>query len=521
MKRILVLTSLIIFAAVVIAYLSLFRYARQVILLVPLDSRPVNTQYAQMLGKLGGAEVILPPPEKLDLYLKPAPADELLAWLEENRDLAGKMVISVNEIINGGLIASRDAASYSDLRSRLDRLATFLKNNKNKDITLLYIVPRHLPSQFTDLWNYREDLARWAELVGRLENDDRQQFTEKEEAFLRVEVSRLERKLPPQILASYKAVYQGAENLAGALFDLTQASLCKELVVGIDDAVPYGLNSRVFERLQAAAAQKGLGERIKFIHGADDLTMLVLARKIAGPAKKASVAVTWLNPADQETIFPYEGVSAGEMTRERVEYLGASLEESGRIAVYIHSQPLRDPAYARSLCDTLQGRRSRDGIIALADIACTNRADEGLLEAVGVDKLYETADAYAGWNTAGNSIGTVLAHGLLLDYHHSRFPKDLKGLEAHRDFQAVRIIDDYLFQGIVRREFNRWAQKEGIDTADFGSRWGEANQKLRELMTPHLQDLGYEKYTVVFPWARSFEIKVTVPVSGQAAKRSS
>jgi hypothetical protein len=30
---------------------------------VPLDERPVNTRYPQMLGAIAGAEVLLPPPE--------------------------------------------------------------------------------------------------------------------------------------------------------------------------------------------------------------------------------------------------------------------------------------------------------------------------------------------------------------------------------------------------------------------------------------------------------------------------
>ena len=33
------------------------------IALVPLDERPVNTRYPQMLGAIGGANVLLPPPE--------------------------------------------------------------------------------------------------------------------------------------------------------------------------------------------------------------------------------------------------------------------------------------------------------------------------------------------------------------------------------------------------------------------------------------------------------------------------
>ena len=77
----------------------------------------------------------------------------------------------------------------------------------------------------------------------------------------------------------------------------------------------------------------------------------------------------------------------------------------------------------------------------------------------------------------------------------------------------MRIIEDYLYQGLIRDKFNEWAQREGIDANDFGPRWDEANRKLHELLAPLLAELSYAGYTAVFPWPRSFEIRVIPPTS--------
>ena len=51
--------------------------------LVPLDERPVNTRYPQMLGAIGGADVLLPPPAIRGRQRDPADLPAVAAWLRE------------------------------------------------------------------------------------------------------------------------------------------------------------------------------------------------------------------------------------------------------------------------------------------------------------------------------------------------------------------------------------------------------------------------------------------------------
>ena len=52
--------------------------------LIPLDERPVNTRYPEMIAQIGGATMHLPPTGNCSaLYRQPARCDDLLRWLEE------------------------------------------------------------------------------------------------------------------------------------------------------------------------------------------------------------------------------------------------------------------------------------------------------------------------------------------------------------------------------------------------------------------------------------------------------
>lgn len=210
MKRVWAMLGMLALAVAAGVWLYSGLTPRQDILFIPLDSRPVNTQYARILGEMGNVRVILPPDELLDSYLKPAAADELITWLEANSERADSIIIFANELFNGGLIASRNLASYTGVEQRLERFAEYLRKHKNKKITVLFVLPRQLPSQFTELWAYRDGLTRWGEL------SDRQlqyELSGEEKAALENELLLLEREIPPAILREYAGIYQAAAQL--------------------------------------------------------------------------------------------------------------------------------------------------------------------------------------------------------------------------------------------------------------------------------------------------------------------
>lgn len=491
-------------------YYALPSLMRQQIAVVPLDSRPVNTQYLKILGNIANAEVLLPPEEYLDLYVKPAQTEKIMEWLIKSSPM-NKYIISANELFNGGLIASRDGKSYLNREKQEQSFKSFLFENQNKDIAVLYVLPRHLPSQFTRLWEYRQTLTFWAELQDKLAHarqaEARGEKTVFDKAKLQDEISLVEKNIPPDILQEYGNIYIYAEERVNYLLSLATEGLIDELVIGLDDTAPYGLNIKLYRQLMDNISAENSRKNVELLHGADDLSMLMLAKMVGNKERKPAFDITYLTAQDAERIFPFEGIPLKEMVTERIKYLQGSMDPRGSIKLAIHGYPA-DKKSAEGEWEKIKAMKMKENIVAMADIAYTNRADKKLVEYIGEANIYEYVDCYAGWNTAGNSIGTVLAHSVLLDDLQQRWGEKKKNWYYHKLFQQLRILDDYIFQAELRSIFNKWAEEVKLSPHNFSTRWQEANKKIKELLNEKSSNPKILNYDMVFPWPRSFEIKV-------------
>ena len=59
--------------------------------------------------------------------------------------------------------------------------------------------------------------------------------------------------------------------------------------------------------------------------------------------------------------------------------------------------------------------------------------------------------AYGGWNTAGNTLGTVLAHAVLRILAR-QYGDDPEQTRAHYEFLFLRLLDDYFYQARLRSQ---------------------------------------------------------------------
>jgi hypothetical protein len=159
------------------------------------------------------------------------------------------------------------------------------------------------------------------------------------------------------------------------------------------------------------------------------------------------------------------------------------------------------------------------------DAAKVNGAWAPLIDSVKPDRVYRYVDAYAGWNTSGNSLGTVMAQLLFWEAAQGFSGQARRKASIdNENLQKLRIIDDYVFQSIVRQKLIAWTVEQGYPYLSFGGRWLEANDKLGELMeqalsawpglapsrdpaTRETSQVPYWQYR--FPWPRSFEIRIS------------
>ena len=74
------------------------------ILLLPIDERPCNYLFPQMMTEGSEYEVICPPLSVMPHQKKPGDCDRLFAFLQEHMATADAVLLSLNTLIYGGLV---------------------------------------------------------------------------------------------------------------------------------------------------------------------------------------------------------------------------------------------------------------------------------------------------------------------------------------------------------------------------------------------------------------------------------
>lgn len=516
------------------------------IAMVPLDSRPVNTDLPQQLAEIGGLHVALPPASLLDQFLTPSDRAGLMEWLKNQASESDLLVLHLNELLFGGLIESRTDSQYQDAEAKMADLEALLSapEIRSKTIVLVYVLPRLLPSQYDPaMWAYQDALCGYSRLRHQLSENPGNQA-------LRKAFEEQQTAIPREILAHYDMLFLEAGQVGNRLLDWADQRLADEVVIGLDDAAPYGMNVQVFQGLQETSQGQ---DQVYFLHGADELASLIIARHALAPLGSESLLPVFLTPGDETLVPPYEAASLKENFEEKKHYLYAPLasEQASAFAGSIHGavenlrnarQPAARPKYvvihSRAVLDASQISRAwqqvaqlrtalpSSPLIGLADTAQINGASKAFIDGIGLGAVYHYTDVYAGWNTAGNSMGTVISHLLFLEEGQTlRGSGRLASLEAHQKLQRLRLIDDYLYQIQVRSAFNQWAQTNGYAYLSFGDRWPEANAKIQSMMEEALapypglmpENTSESKagYRFSFPWPRSFELHIQPSTEGE------
>lgn len=490
------------------------------IALMPLDSRPCNTQYPALLAEAGGAALSLPPDEAMDDFLTGADTDARWTWLEEASASADQLVIFTNSLFCGGLIASRNSAAYDDVAADLERLqalCTAFKQEEGRSVTVVQVLPRLSPNQYDD------DLAPY---YGALTNYGKAW----DEADAAGEAAPAQADGVPQaVLDEYCALHEKSADLAAALNSMAEDGTIDRLFISQDDGASACPANITFRDLSYVVA-----DNTQLIHGVDELSMLLVSDLAADGLEATPVRLVYSDAADAERLYPYEPVSLGAMAAEKIALGGLTVDEDAADTLYVHTDTSDAAATEEAIAAAEEAGR-----FALADVAATNKADPALTETLLSPESLAALDAYAGWNTAGNSIGTVCAELralAALDARWDSLSADAQqwAVTALYTFRAVRLAEDVCYMAESRNALTTAFLADGLSdaTGAFVSEDArtEANARLSDTFAAyaetlaalfngsHTLDLGSRQIGVtiadfsssaVFPWARSFEIEVT------------
>ena len=507
------------------------------ILLVPLDSRPPCREFVVNGGKIIGREIITPPTEYMDYYSKPGDTKALRHWLAEQAGGADAVILSIDQLLSGGLLAAREAhIAPSDIAELANDLRALHAAHPSIPLHAFYILPRAIPQDGLEGWRERRALLAYARLLGRAGEG------------LPVDAEEMERlrgEFPPDYLQRYLAHFEESTALASMLIELTEEGVLARLVLGQDDGEEYSVGNLKKAELAAMLAQKNIApERAMIVHGADEIALSMLTR-IAVDELRASgkdaprISLRYADEAIGAMVFPFMAVSNDATVREKIAMLGASLVEDSEdrdLTLFISAGDsnadtlgTRAPAAA-----AIRDMMARGMPVALVDLSRHFHAEETLLPMLIEKNVPVNAlTAYAGWNTASNAIGTALSEALL--YHCAM---QCAGSDEEREaytyanlaFLTGRIAEDefYLKETIDRvNNTLRIAGYRNTADLDLTKNWRWANDLLTHDLDRRIRSyessaafrapfqqgdmqlgLVRSNITAYYPWPRTFEVRL-------------
>lgn len=444
-----------------------------IIALVPLDERPVNTRYPQMLGAIGGADVRLPPPEIRGAGRVPADLNAVTAWLQEAASAADAAVVSADYLGFGNLISAR--ISQDSAARVLSRLGLLADLNPTCPVHAFSLITR--VSNADDAVEEPEYWAQWGTKFYRYARLYHQ--AERGESKDAEELARLDAALPHALKADWLTRRLRNHTVNLGLLDMAARGQIASLRLTSDDTSPLGFPSRERDWLGGWPRLIGpvLQDRVLMHPGADEVGSALLSHLLMERAGRTPrVGIVYSHPGDGALVAPYEDRPVRETVEGQVRACGCSVADLSdgcdfTLAVATPSprrtdyrpeydaddRQERTPAYRAFLAE-LARWQARGTPVALADVAYPNGSDplltELLLAADSPLALGRLA-AYGAWNTAGNTLGVVVAQAacaLLIDGDGAR-------ALAQRIFLTHRFLEDWGYQTLTRREARAEAER--------------------------------------------------------------
>lgn len=469
------------------------------VLIVPLDDRSVNYECLALLGEAAGFDVLLPPKEWLGTPWRTGQMEQISAWLEENAARAAALVVAVDTLGYGGLVNSRRSGDpFDTVMQRLDVLRRIKRAHPALTVLAFNVLMRINRGSDAE-----EEKAYWATYGAQmfrlsvLEDRVAMAVATPEE---REELAALRPAIPPDVLEDYLGGRARNHAVNRRMIEWTAEGIFDYLIVPQDDTVAYGWNIAESRRLRQLVRRLNLAQRVSIYPGADETGMLLLARYAAGRAGfTPRVCLRYSGSGADRVITAYEDRPMTEMVKAHLGplggvvvadpaeadlhlYINAPAEEQGngpeqyvlelgdaeleRLPPAIRTEVLayqrqphlagtlrelhtvrRDlPEFVRSLAAALAAGRT----CAVVDVAFVNAGDVALGDLLLNLPTVSRLAAYGGWNTAGNTLGCVLAQAVIRCVQGAGATP--AALAAHVRFLFLRLLEDLLYMGRLRTQ---------------------------------------------------------------------
>ncbi len=470
---------------------------------LPVDSRPCNTQFVHELVRWAGAECVMPPAEAMDDFHRPAPYAMTRRFLETELPLCDAAVISLDHWCFGGLLASRDdQVTTEEALSRVADLRALLRAHPDLPVYMSSIIMRSSISTLS----LRDLDAYYAMTEYSVASDRFERFALPED---REKAENARKRIPEDVLDRVFRVRERNLQVNLASVDLAAEGLVRSVSLLQEDSQLFGLHKKDQRALLQKISETGT-DRVYLRNGADEAGCVSALEALWTGRAPLPVQILYLGAED--FVAPFEDRPFRENMESACREIGLVQSESSPVVICVccpqSSGPEEHPVptaclqdYAQHVSALLEDGRQ----VYLLDLT---RANGGTRELIGAVKDPGRLCGYSAWNTASNSMGTLLAQ-VLSDALHGG---------ANRPFFCERLLDDLIYQETIRPEVQKLLSDLGEDVFSLNDK-SRAESLLRSVYNRELPGLcplkTLPRYTVSLPWSRTFEVRADVLPEGK------
>ncbi|PZD74518.1 hypothetical protein C1752_00687 [Acaryochloris thomasi RCC1774] len=502
-------------------------------LYIPLDERPCNVYYPQIIAELqADIQLTVPPRELLSQKKQPAKTSRLWDWLEINITDCRAALLSIEMLVYGGLLPSRlHQESISTLTQRLYHLRKLKAEHPQVEIfasNLIMRTPAYSSSEEEPDYyeTCGEQIFQWGWLQDKCQ---RVGLTAAEQA----QLDHIQAELPSEYLQDYqkRRACNVAVNLA--VIELVQAGVISFLSIPQDDSAPYGFTAIDQRQVVAQVTALRLQQQVHLYPGADEVGCTLLARAYNQVRGRSPQIYLLYSSVCSEQIVPlYEDRPLGESVKAHVLAAGAqvattpeaadavlAVNTAGQVMQEAWDQSMKDITYTsfrnlRFFVAEIERLQNLGKSVAIADVAFANGGETELVEMLDDAALWDSLLAYAGWNTSCNTLGTVLATASLglgsENKHALAFNK------------IYHLLEDWAYQSIVRKSIiGTCLPRLGASYYDFNRQEALITQTIAEQLLDVWCETLQQSFTswdiqqlsVFAPWQRMFEMGLNLEIA--------
>jgi len=479
------------------------------IIFLPLDERFCTKDYFIMLSKSFNLDVLFP--DKLGYKKIPADVDYLIDWLMKNTREKDYLLISLDMLLHGGLIPSRlDFLSLETLKNRLGILRRIKNmNTKIYAVKTLTRIPKYnSDDEEPDYWEFfGERLYQFSLRISKGEYN--------------VPID-----IPKWIIDDFIERRKRNLEITKEIINLVKEGIIDYLEITLDDNSEGSLLYKESVELENLAEQMNIRERVSIQNGADEALLTLLSKMITEKFKvRPKFKVIYSFPESKHLIPPYESFPLYINIEKHIKSCGGILsEDHPDIILYVNNfkgdeksreAPLQE-GHRSEIPYEILDRINQKEIVGIADVRYANGSDRELLEKLLSMNINWNNVSYYGWNTPGNTIGSVCAHTTLQFLANKGYLSI--NSEEIKKYQATLILEHYGFQADIRQKLVRELEKKLdvrylrlpytlIPFEEWAIDFTKKNLKryLRRINNSFQENWDIE---VFFPWHRTFEIGI-------------